>query len=122
MQLLEGPAMSHEPGREVIQQLGVRRRIGARPEIVGRANDGLAEMMQPHAIDNYARGQRIVGGGDLLREFESAAAVFEWFAGTRVVTRETDELQKLARHNGSFVSWIAFDEDRRVMRLVRIHR
>ena len=54
----------HEVDGQIIEQLRMRRRIGAGAEVAGRANEPLAEMMQPDAIDDDARRERIVLAGD----------------------------------------------------------
>jgi hypothetical protein len=74
MQLLQRPALTDETGCQVIQQVGMRRGIGAKAEIARRPNQTGAEELQPDAVDDDASGQRIVGTGNRLGEFEAAAA------------------------------------------------
>ena len=50
----------HELGREPVEQLGVRRPFALRSEIVEHLRQPGAEELAPGAIDERARGQRIV--------------------------------------------------------------
>ena len=77
MQFLQGPAGFDELHRQVVEQFRVSRRIAAEAEIARRADDAEPEMMHPHAIDDHARGERVGGIDDGLRQFEPPAAVVE---------------------------------------------
>ena len=62
VQPLERPAVLHEVPGQVIEQRRVRGRLAAQAEVAGRAPPAPAEVIQPHAIDDHARRQRIVRG------------------------------------------------------------
>src|SRR5581483_4786580 len=53
---------------------------GAQAEIAGRVHERRAKMMKPNAVDEHARGQRIVAAGDVLRQFEAATAFLKGLA------------------------------------------
>ena len=76
VQLLEAPAILHEPRGEVIEQRLVGRFIATEAEVARCADDGLAEVPAPHAIDDDAGGEGVVFAGDGLRELEASAFVF----------------------------------------------
>src|SRR5438105_8471044 len=82
------------------------RRLGAQAEVARRGDQASAEVMQPHAVDEHARCQRVVLIRNGASEFESAAAVFEQF---RLVVGE--DAEELARRDGALVARIATDED-----------
>ena len=65
----------HEPRGEVVEQLGVAGGFGLHAQVVGRADEALAEMVHPDAVDHDAGGERVVLAGDGLGEFEAAAAL-----------------------------------------------
>ena len=111
MEFFERPTVVDEPGRQIIEQFGVGRRIGAHAEITGRADQSGAEMDQPGAIDDHARGQRIVPTGDGSGEFQPSAAFLK-----RFTIRSGNDLKKLSRHLRPGVIRIAADEDARVVR------
>src|SRR6266576_3181611 len=50
---------------------------GLAAKIVGRRDKAFAEVVEPDAVDQHTRGQRVALVRDGLRQFEPAAAVFE---------------------------------------------
>src|SRR5581483_9724178 len=88
MELLHRPAALDEAAGEPVEQLGVRGRLAAGAEIVGRGDDAASEMPLPDAIDHHARGQRILLVGDPLRELEAAAALL---VGRKLLAAEDRE-------------------------------
>ena len=52
-------------------------RIGACPEIAGALDETSAEVLLPNAVNQHARGERIVWAGNDLRHFKAATAVRE---------------------------------------------
>ena len=88
------------------------RRIGLHAKIVGGGDDALAKMMQPDAVDQDARGQRIGGVDNREGQFEAAAAVAEGHG-----VRPGKNLQKSARNNLALVLLLAAQENGRIVRL-----
>ncbi len=73
LQFLDAPAVLHELGREVVQQLGVGRLDAHLAEVADRFDDAVAEHLRPLAVDEHARGERVVGRGDPVRDRGAAA-------------------------------------------------
>src|SRR4051812_9700303 len=71
---LQTPIVFHELVRQPIEQLGMRRRLTHRAEIVARRDDSLAEMMLPKAVDNNSRGERMIGQRQPAGQGAAAAA------------------------------------------------
>ena len=67
-QLLDRPAVADEPGRQVVEQLGVRRRVAGDAEVVDARDQPLAEQVLPDAVDHHARRERV------LRRWSATAA------------------------------------------------
>ena len=61
--------------RQVVQQLGVRRRQPADTKVVDRGDDSAAHQVLPDPIDGDAGGQRIVGMNEPLGQLSSSALV-----------------------------------------------
>ena len=78
----------------------MRRRIGARAEIAGRAHQAKSKMMEPNAVDDHPRGERIVVTGDGVRQFEPAAALRERGGIRSRQAREEMWLDRFAGHGG----------------------
>ena len=79
VQLLEAPAILHEPRGEVIEQRLIRRFVATEAEVARCGDYAVAKVPAPDAIDDDAGSERVVFAGDGLRELESAAFVFgEW--------------------------------------------
>ena len=95
---------------------GMRRRRRLVAEVVGRADEAVAEMVLPDAIDHDAGGQRIGRARDGVGELEPAAAVAE----ARAILAGQD-FEEAARHDLARRLGLAADEDRRVRRLRRVH-
>src|SRR2546429_7216476 len=57
-------------GGEIIEQLGVRRPLALRPEILGGGHDTASEHLLPEPIHGYARYQRIRGRGQPFGELK----------------------------------------------------
>ena len=77
MHVLHAPAAADELGGQPVEQFGMRRALAHDAEIAGRADDAAAEVIMPDAIDHDARGQRIVGVGEPLRQRGAAAGRFD---------------------------------------------
>src|SRR4051794_33909979 len=54
MYFLDRPALLDELSRQIVEQLGMRRRRAHDAEVVGSANDAVAKVMLPEAIDENA--------------------------------------------------------------------
>src|SRR5580693_5604359 len=91
--------------REIIEKFGMSRGFAARAEVIGCADDALAKMVEPDAIHQHARRQRIVLARYVLRQLQPAAALLE---RRRVARRKN--AQKMARHNGTAIAGVALDE------------
>ena len=74
-QPLDRPAVLHEPDRQVVEQLGVRRGLARGAEVVGRAHQARAEQPVPGAVDDDAGRQRVVVAGEPGGELATAALV-----------------------------------------------
>ena len=59
MERLERPAVGDEPDRQPVEQLGVRGQLAELAEVVDRADEPLAEMPAPDAVDDHPRGERV---------------------------------------------------------------
>ena len=57
----------------MIEQFGMNRLLAQMTEVVGRAHETFAEEVQPHAIHEDARSERIRFARDAAREFEATA-------------------------------------------------
>ena len=111
VQLLDGPALGHEPARQPVEQIRMARGVTAQSKIAWGAHDAFAEMPLPHAVHHHAGGQRIVLTGDRLREFQPAGAFVK-----RLAILAFDEFEKLAGHAVAQIRAFAADEDARVPR------
>ena len=111
MQRLDRPAVLDEPGGQVIEELGVGRRLAPHAEIARCRDQGRAEVVHPDPVDQGAGRQRVVGAGDGPRQLEPAAAVDERFPlGTGQRGEEP------ARHRFAQVVGIAAHKDTRLDR------
>ncbi len=52
-------------------------RIAPYAEITWATHDSRPEMVQPHAIDDHTRGQRIIFRGDGMRQLQASASFVE---------------------------------------------
>ncbi len=68
MELLDAPAPLHELDGQPVEQLRMRRLLAHLAEVVERRDDAAAEVVVPHAVDDHARGERILGRPDPLGE------------------------------------------------------
>src|SRR5215470_9576806 len=64
------PAAFDEFNRQPVEQFGMRRALASRAEIFGRRYQSLSEILLPDAVDNDARGQRVVPVHDPFRQAE----------------------------------------------------
>ena len=64
MQLLNGPAFSHEPTREPIKQLRVSGSLPHPPKVTRSTNQPLAKMVLPDPVHNHSSGQRVLRAGN----------------------------------------------------------
>ena len=71
---LDLPAASHEFVGQPVEQFRMRRRLAELAEVVGRRHDAAAEVVLPQPIDEHPRRQRIVLGGDPVRQHRAPAA------------------------------------------------
>ena len=111
VQFFQRPAVFHHAGREPVEQFRLDRRFAPRAEVTGRRHESRTEMMQPHAIRDDARGERIFPRSDGLREFQPAAALRE---GLRVAAEKGGEPPG---HHFAGAAGIAADEHMRSDRL-----
>lgn len=94
----------------------MRRRLAARAEVVRRRDEAAAEVVLPKAIHHHARGERVRGIGNPVREFEPAArrAIFrQWLAAEnlREVTRDfLAEALRVAAHMETRVGGLALGD------------
>lgn len=77
MEGFEAPTGVDELAGQPVEELGVGWWFGAGAEVGGGGDEGLAEVMHPDAIDEDAGGEGVVGGGDGVGQFASAAALGE---------------------------------------------
>ena len=70
--LIDQPLRMNSRG-QIIEQFGMRRRLAADAEVVGRLHQPAAEVILPDAIDHHAGRQRIVGAREPLGQFQPAA-------------------------------------------------
>ena len=115
VQFLDAPVRAllvHKPAREVVYQLGMRGLFAHHAEVVGRADEAFAEVLQPHAVHEDASGERVVLGGDCLCEFEAAAAAGE----LRAFAVLTEEGHEAARHLAAGGASLAAKEELRISR------
>src|SRR5437667_11172346 len=64
MHFLDASAVLYEVTGQPIEQLRMGRPLPHLAEVVWRADDSVAEMVFPNAIDHYARSERVGGTGD----------------------------------------------------------
>ena len=83
--------------RQVVEQFRMGGRIAAEAEIARRADDSETEVMHPHAIDDHARGDRVCGIDDGLRQFETPAAVAEQLVVSAAETTQEARRRQRAR-------------------------
>ena len=67
MEFFERPVVRAKRKRQVVEELGLGGLHRAQPEIVGRLDERLAEMMHPDAIDEHAGHQRVGPVGKVPR-------------------------------------------------------
>src|SRR6476660_4341948 len=77
VQFLERPARFHEADRQIIQQLGMTGRIAPYAEITWTAHDSGSEVVQPYAIDDHTRVQRVIFRSDGMRQLQPSASLME---------------------------------------------
>src|SRR5262245_6775640 len=70
MNVFYAPAAFDEFYRQPVEQFGMGRALASRAEILGRRYQSLSEILLPYAVDNDARGQRIVPVNDPFRQAE----------------------------------------------------
>ena len=97
------PVRRDEPAGEVVEQLRVRRRLAELAEVVGRGDEAGAEQPVPDAVDEHARGERVVGDWRRLGQLEPAAA--GWSRTARRCRRATrDSRAATASPRSSYVA------------------
>ena len=70
VQRLDAPATLAELDRQPIEQLAMYGVLALHAKILGGADDAGAEEMLPHPVDLHARGQRMFGRDEPLRQTE----------------------------------------------------
>ena len=70
---LDRPARIHESRGEMVEQLGMRRPFPARAEVVGSADQALAEVVLPDPVDHDAGRQRMIGTRQPVGQLPTAA-------------------------------------------------
>ena len=60
MQFLQAPAIGDEAMGQPVEQLGMRRLLAQLAEVARGGHQPAAEMILPDAVDDDARGERIV--------------------------------------------------------------
>ena len=68
---LQRPAAVDEALGQPVEQFRVGRRLAKRTEVVRRANDRLAKVMLPNAVDHHTSGERIFRISDPLGQLKS---------------------------------------------------
>ena len=77
-QCLDRPAVLHERDSQVVEQLGMARRLPGCPEVVGRRDQSATEQMQPDAVDHDAGGERVLRRRQPVRQLEPAAPLTDF--------------------------------------------
>ena len=67
-QRLDVPARVDELARQPVEQFGMTGPLALHAEVVAGLDQALTEQLLPEAIDHHARGQRMVGLGEPLRQ------------------------------------------------------
>ena len=62
----------------------MRGRLALRAKVVGRGHEAATKVIEPDAIDDHARGQRIVRVADPLRQLQPATALGDFLAAEQV--------------------------------------
>ena len=106
----------HELGREPVEQLGVRRPFALRAEIVEHLRQPGPEELAPRAVDERARGERIVARHQPVREIEPRRAL-----ALRVERAEESRNRRLDDRR-RLVHPVAARQDARLRRLHRHRR
>src|SRR5207247_2418876 len=78
MQLLDGPAMLHEPRGQPVEQFRVRRLAAHFSEVVRRGNQSATKMLLPDTVDEHTGSQGIIGADQPAREREPATFPRRW--------------------------------------------
>ena len=89
---LDRVAVVDEAGGQVVEQLGMRRRVAEAAEVVDGPHDAVAEQVAPDPVDGHAGRERVVGSGDRLGQVQAD----EPRLGVRPVVERS---QEPARHD-----------------------
>src|SRR5258708_7239964 len=73
MHRLDAPTAIAKLSSHPIEQFGMGRCFALLAEILGSADQSLAEKLLPHAIHGYPRGQRVPSADDPLRQSQAIA-------------------------------------------------
>ena len=114
-ELLQRPALLHEADGEEVEQFGMGGTVAQVAEIVRRANEALAEKMEPHAVDEDTRGQGIAGIRDRLCHVESSARV-----SGRPGRDGLEKADRAPRHVFTRFGRVAAEGERGIRRLVPV--
>ena len=75
LHLFERTALPRELRGQIVEPLGMGGALAHHPEVIGCADDALAERVLPEPVDQDTRQQRIGSGGHALCQLQSAAAL-----------------------------------------------
>ena len=115
--MFERPSVFYEIRGEPIEQFGMARQLAAQAEVARRVDEAPPKMPRPHAVDDDARGERVVGRGDGAGQLKAAAAVLEGLA-----FGVGEHLEELPRDGLAALMWIAALENHRGMRRVDVRQ
>ena len=73
MKPLEGPAAAYELVGQPVEQLGMAGTFAKRPEIGGRPHDPTPEVVEPDAVDQHSRRERVLAAREVPRVGQAAA-------------------------------------------------
>src|SRR6187431_2533594 len=74
MQLFHRPSLAHEGRRQPVEQFRIRWLCTGQSEVIRCADEALAKMLLPDAINDYARRQRIAGRDNPVSQGGASAA------------------------------------------------
>jgi hypothetical protein len=115
VKLFDRPAVGDEASCQPVEQFRVSGRVAAHAEIAGSADQPLAKVADPDAVDQYSGRERVVRARDGLGQFQPAAA-----AAKRFAFGAAERFQELSRHAFAWDARVAANEDARFHRLRQI--
>ena len=90
---LERPVLLDQRGGQIVEHLGMGRRIAPQAKIARRVDQRVFEVVHPNPIDDHPGRERIVAAGDRPGQFQPSAAVLE-----RLPIVACEHRQKLPGH------------------------